>query len=241
MSTTNSFGQPIGEPVDWQPAVAPVRSPITGNHCRLEPAVPERHAGALWKAQRRDPDGRLWTYLPYGPFRDENDYRAWMEETCVGLDPLFMAIAPREADGAAGVASYLNVVPGVGTIEIGHLYFSPLLQRTCAATEAIFLMVRNAFELGFRRVEWKCDALNAPSRAAAARFGFRYEGTFRQHYVVKGRNRDTAWFSIVDGEWPGLRAAFERWLDPANFDENGRQRVSLSNLTATLATVKGRM
>jgi RimJ/RimL family protein N-acetyltransferase len=232
MTRLNEFAQPIGEAADdWQPAVAPVRSPMEGVYCRLEPAVTARHAAALWEAQSLDRDGRNWTYLPYGPFEDCEAYVEWMDETCCGLDPLFFAIAPREAGGALGLASYLNVVPSMGTIEIGHLYFSPALQRTRAATEAIYLMVRNAFDLGFRRLEWKCDSLNGPSRAAAERFGFIYEGTFRQHYVVKGRNRDSSWLSILDREWPSLRAAFEQWLDPANFDAAGRQRTSLSELT----------
>jgi RimJ/RimL family protein N-acetyltransferase len=237
MNVTNQFGQPIGAPVEgWQPAVPPVRAPIDGRYCRLEPLVPERHAEALWEAQNDDPEGRLWTYLPYGPFVDRGAYMRWVDETCNGLDPLFMAIIPAESDGARGLASYINVVSSMGTIEIGHLYFSPSLQRTRAATEGIYLMIRNTFELGFRRLEWKCDSLNAPSRAAAERFGFRYEGTFLQHYVVKGRNRDTTWLSILDGEWPALRAAFERWLDPSNFDESGQQRTSLSNLTGSART-----
>ena len=155
-----------------------------------------------------------------------------MQTTCLGADPLFFAIVDAATGRATGLASYLRIAPAAGSIEIGHLYFSPLLQRRPAATEALFLLMDQAFELGYRRLEWKCNALNAASRSAALRLGFQFEGIFRQATVVKGRNRDTAWFSIIDGEWPQLRRAFARWLAPANFDEKGRQRERLSTLTA---------
>jgi RimJ/RimL family protein N-acetyltransferase len=177
-------------------------------------------------------DGDGWAYLPYGPFASPQRYRDWMQTHCTGDDPLFFAIIDRATDKAVGLASYLRITPAAGSIEIGHLSFSPLLQRRRAATEALYLLMRAAFALGYRRLEWKCNALNAASRQAAIRLGFAFEGVFRQATVVKGRNRDTAWFSIIDSEWPALDAAFTHWLAPENFDENGQQRAHLSVLTA---------
>jgi RimJ/RimL family protein N-acetyltransferase len=199
---------------------------MAGRYCRLEP-IDERFAGDLQAAASDDPDGRTWTYLPYGPFATEGDYRRWLVATCLGDDPLFFAVVDAATGTAVGQASYLNIKPGQGSIEVGHLHFSPRLQRTRAATEAMYLMMRRAFELGYRRYEWKCDALNTPSRAAAERLGFAYEGIFRQATVNKGRNRDTAWYAAIDSEWPALSAAFEAWLAPENFDDAGRQRSSL--------------
>jgi RimJ/RimL family protein N-acetyltransferase len=187
----------------------------------------------LHAANALDVEGRLWTYLPYGPFATPDSYRAWVEEACRQSDPLFFAIIDRAAGSAVGVASYLRINPSAGSMEVGHISYSPLLQRTAAATEAMFLMMERAFTLGYRRYEWKCDALNAPSCAAARRLGFSFEGIFRQASVVKGRNRDTAWFAVIDRDWPVLKAAFERWLHPANFDEQGNQRQRLSALTAS--------
>jgi RimJ/RimL family protein N-acetyltransferase len=231
MSTTNAFGQPIGEPLEgWVPPPAPARTALPGTYCRLDP-MDERFVPELYAAARHDADDRTWTYLPYGPFTREDDFRRWLVSSCLADDPLFFAVVDRASNRAVGQASYLNVKPAQGSIEVGHLYFSPLLRRSRVATEAMYLMMRRAFELGYRRYEWKCDALNAPSRAAAQRLGFSYEGTFRQATVVKGRNRDTAWYSVIDTEWPALGAAFERWLAPGNFDEAGRQRTRLSELT----------
>ncbi|HEY9248126.1 MAG TPA: GNAT family protein, partial [Rariglobus sp.] len=190
------------------------------------------HADELFAANSADQAGRMWTYLPYGPFASQADYRDWMERTCRGDDPLFYAIGDVASGRAAGVAAYLRVDPANGAIEIGHLAYSPALQRTTAATEALFLMIDRVFGLGYRRCEWKCDSLNAPSRAAATRLGFTFEGVFRQAVVVKGRNRDTAWFSIIDSEWPERRAGFVRWLAPENFDAAGRQRIPLSEARA---------
>ena len=228
----NSFGQPIGAPLPgWQKRPLPPRVALDGRFCRLEPLEPERHAAELFAANRLDPTGRNWTYLAAGPFEQLEEYRRWLDATCRGADPLFHAIIDRATGRAAGVAAYLRIDPAAGAIEVGHITYSPLLQRHPAATEAMYLMMRRVFdELGYRRYEWKCDSLNAPSRAAALRLGFRFEGIFRQATVYKGRNRDTAWFSIIDGEWPALKQAFERWLDPANFDENGRQRRKLAEL-----------
>lgn len=205
---------------------------MIGHSCRLEPLDAERHAAQLHDANRDDRDGRNFTYLLTDAFSDLDAYRAWVTEVALGSDPMFHAIIDGQSGRAVGVASFMRIDPAMGVIEVGHINYSPRLQRTRAATEAMFLMMRRVFdELGYRRYEWKCDSLNAPSRAAAERYGFRFEGIFRQALVYKGRNRDTAWFSIIDREWPPLRAAFERWLDPANFDDAGGQRESLSSLT----------
>jgi RimJ/RimL family protein N-acetyltransferase len=222
-SHTNAFDQPIGFPLPtWVPPPSPPRTVMTGRYCRLEPAG-ERFAAELHAAAALDVDGRSWTYLPYGPPQSEDEYRRWLVATCLGDDPLFFVIVDAATGRAVGQASYLNIKPAQGSIEVGHVYFSPLMRRTRIATEAMYLMMRRAFDLGYRRYEWKCDALNAPSRAAAERFGFSYEGIFRQATVVKGRNRDTAWYAAIDGEWPMLSAAFESWLAPENFDAEGQQ------------------
>src|SRR4029453_7310933 len=171
------------------------------------------------------------TYLAYGPFADQCAFERWLAERAASIDPLFFAVIDRQSGQASGIASYLNIVPAMGRIEIGHIWFARPLQKTRGATEAIFLMMRHVFDdLGYRRLEWKCNALNEASMRAARRFGFPYEGTFRQHMVVKGRNRDTAWFSLLDREWPSVHEAFERWLAPDNFDRAGRQRTALSGL-----------
>jgi RimJ/RimL family protein N-acetyltransferase len=231
----NELGQPVGFPVTgWRRPPRPPRAVLAGRWCRLEPLDPPRHAEALFTAYALDADARHWTYLPYGPFPDLAAYRAWMDEIAAGDDPLFFAIVDPASGRPVGVASYLRIEPAAGSIEVGHLRFSALLQRTPAATETMILMMRTAFALGYRRYEWKCDALNAPSRAAALRLGLSFEGVFRQAVVIKGRNRDTAWFAVTDRDWPALAAAFDRWLDPSNFDAAGRQRVSLRALTAPL-------
>lgn len=223
--------QPVGAPLPgWTPPPRPVRETLTGRFCRLEPLDPVAHADALFTAFSADASRRMWTYLPYGPFSNRDDYRVWMERICAGNDPLGFAIIDSRTASPAGVAAYLRIDPANGVIEVGHLAYAPVLQRTAASTEAMFLLLARAFALGYRRCEWKCDTLNAPSRAAAERFGFTFEGIFRQAVVVKGRNRDTAWYSIIDTEWPARRAAFERWLEADNFDETGSQRASLSVL-----------
>ncbi len=230
----NSLGQPIGESVlHWKPVAPPPRTPIEGRYCRIEPIDPERHAAQLFEAISDDQDGRSWTYMAYGPFATLPEYRAWMKATCLGDDPLFHAIIDGASGQAVGVASFLRIDPKFGVIETGHIHYAPRLQRTRAATEAMYLLARRVFdELQYRRYEWKCDALNGPSRKAAARFGFSYEGIFRQATIYKSRNRDTAWFAMIDREWPALRAAYETWLDPANFDTDGRQKQPLGALTA---------
>ncbi|MDO8614914.1 MAG: GNAT family protein [Dehalococcoidia bacterium] len=226
---TNSLGQPVGAPVPgWVARPRPSRSPMEGRLCRLEPLQASRHAAALHEAYSADRDGRNWTYLPYGPFASTEEYAAWVRSVERSEDPLFFAIVHLGSGRPAGVASYLRADPAMGCIEVGHLSYSPALQRTTAATEAMYLMMRRAFdELGYRRYEWKCNSLNAPSWNAAERLGFRYEGTFRQHWVQNGRNRDNAWFSILDGEWPTVRSALEAWLDPSNLGESGQQLRTL--------------
>ncbi|MEW5423057.1 GNAT family N-acetyltransferase [Amorphus sp. 3PC139-8] len=230
--TTNPLGQPIGAEVPgWEQRPHPPRTPIEGRICRIEPLDPDRHAGDLFAAVSADTEGRMWTYLPYGPFVEEDLYRAWLAEAATGSDPLFYTIVDTATGKALGLASYLRIDTRNGSIEVGHVAYPPALQRTIAGTEAQFLLMRRAFdELGYRRYEWKCNALNDASKRAAERYGFTYEGTFRQAAVVKGRNRDTAWFSILDSEWPAVRAGFEAWLGPANFDGQGRQTQSLADL-----------
>ena len=228
----NHLGQPIGRPLPgWEARPRPPRTAMDGRFCRLEPLDPGRHAADLLAANAEDRDGRNWTYLPYGPFARDNDYRQWLARFCRGDDPLFHAGVARDSGRAVGVASLMRIDPVNRVIEVGGINYSPRLQRRRAATEAMYLLMRRVFdELGYRRYEWKCDALNAPSRAAAERLGFRFEGIFRQAVVYKGRSRDTAWFSVIDSEWPALKAAFEGWLAPANFDEAGRQRRRLAEL-----------
>jgi RimJ/RimL family protein N-acetyltransferase len=230
----NDLGQPIGFPVEgWTARQMPPRTAMTGRFCRVEPLDADRHAGELYAANREDRDGRMWTYLPWGPYGGFDEYLAAIEAGLRREDFVTYAVIDAASGKAVGVASYLNINVTAGSIEVGGIAYAPALQRQPAGTEAMFLMMRRVFdELGYRRYEWKCNALNAPSRAAAQRYGFRFEGIFRQADVVKGRNRDTAWFSIIDSEWPGIKAAFERWLDPGNFDGEGRQRMSLSALTA---------
>lgn len=220
----NAFGQPIGAALETSlPRPRPPRAAMRGRYCAVVPTDASIHASELYRAFARDAGGRDWTYLGYGPFDTYDAFRRWLDTTCTGDDPLFHTIL----DGAgrpAGLASYLRIEPAVGVMEVGHIHLSPGLQRSRAATEAMALMMARAFdELGYRRYEWKCDVLNAPSRRAAERLGFTYEGTFRQATAYKGRNRDTAWYSVVDGEWPALRDAFDAWLSPENFDAEGRQ------------------
>lgn len=236
----NQLGQPVGIIVkDWKSPDFPRIEVMQGKYCRLEPLAADRHAQALYNANTMDLDGKNWTYLPYGPFSDFDSYRSWIEQSSSGRDPQFYAIIDLTTGNTVGVASYLRIDPANGSIEVGHINYSPALQRTPAATEAMYLMMAKAFELGYRRYEWKCNALNAPSRAAAQRLGLSYEGIFRQAAVVKGRNRDTAWYAAIEQEWPALKAAFTKWLNPANFDELGNQCLSLSALTAPILKQRG--
>lgn len=225
MATMNQFGQPVGDPVDsWTGAARPDRIVLSGKWCTLEPLQPARHAASLYDAYAAGDDDRDWTYLPVGPFRDFDSYLAWVTEAVAGTDPLHFAIIDNSTGKARGSMSLMRQDPANGVGEVGWVIYSRALQRTVIATEAQALLMRYAFdELGYRRYEWKCDSLNEPSRRAALRLGFTYEGTFRQIAVTKGRNRDTAWFSMLDTEWPRVRDALDAWLDPSNFDPEGRQ------------------
>ena len=239
-SHSNELGQPIGAPMpQWTPPPRAKHVTLTGRYCRIEPLSATRHAADLFAANALDADGAGWTYLTAGPFADFAAYQAWVEKVSPGDDPLFHAIIDLRTQKAVGVAAYMRLDPANGVIEIGSLKFTPLMQRTPVATEAMFLMMRHAFAIGYRRYEWKCDSHNAPSRAAAQRYGFSYEGVFRQAMVTRQRNRDTAWYSIVDTEWPAIEAAFTRWLAPENFDAAGKQKLSLSQLTAPLLKARG--
>jgi RimJ/RimL family protein N-acetyltransferase len=227
-----SIELPLGAHVTWTPAERPARAPLRGSHVLLRPVDAAIDAEPLY-AISHPPEGdpAIWTYLPDGPYDNAGDLRrmlAWAETT---EDAVYFTVV-RISDGRAlGTASYLRITPQFGVLEIGHIWFGVALQRTTGATEAIYLLARHAFdELGYRRLEWKCNALNAASRRAAERFGFSFEGVFLQHQIVKGRNRDTAWYAITDESWPPIRTGFERWLSPGNFDENGRQRRPLGEL-----------
>lgn len=233
----NGLGQPVGASIpDWNPCPRPALAPMQGRLIRLEPTDPARDARALFEAFALDPDAAHWTYLPYGPWDTAEAYESGLAVLCALPDTQFFTILEQAGGRPLGVAAYLRIDPANGSIEVGHLRFSSLLQRRPAATEAMYLMMRHAFdELGYRRYEWKCDSRNAPSLAAAVRLGFRLEGTFRQAMVLKGRNRDTTWLSILDTEWPLVRSALEAWLSPANFDEDGRQRQGLAEIRAGLA------
>lgn len=228
----NELDQPIGFAVpDWKPVEKPSHTSLEGRLVRLVAPDVKAHAADLFAAFAMDESHHNWTYLPYGPFANLAEFSAWMEKTCLGQDPLFYVIWDKQTQKPIGLASYLRIDPTAGVIEVGHIHFSPALQRTAHATETMFLMMARVFdELGYRRYEWKCDALNAPSRKAAARLGFQFEGIFRQATIYKGRNRDTAWFSIIDQEWPGLRKAFETYLADDNFTPAGLQIRSLQDI-----------
>jgi RimJ/RimL family protein N-acetyltransferase len=226
-----------GDPVTPPPGLVPARAPLVGSAVVLEPLDPARHAAALHRAGH---DGeaalRIWDYLPYGPFVAEDVFRAYLRDCAAAFDPIHFAICDAATREPAGMASFMDIQPKTGVIEIGGIWFSPALQRTRAATEALFLMLTHALDdLGYRRMQWRCNAQNAKSRVAARRLGFRFEGIWFNHLVFKGRNRDTAWYSILDTEWPAIREAITAWLDPANFDAAGRPKHSLSAMTAVLA------
>lgn len=225
----------------WTARPLPPHTPMEGRWARLEPFSVEAHAAGLHGAFAEDSGNDLWRYRDAGPFAEETAFRAFAEATMTGDDPLFFTILDQSTGAALGAASYMRITPVQGVIEVGAISFSPRLKRTRIATEAMYLMARRAFdELGYRRYEWKCDARNLPSRRAAERLGFTFEGIFRQHMMVRGENRDTAWFAMLDGEWPARKAAFEAWLDPDNFDANGRQRHRLSELQAAEVAGAGR-
>jgi RimJ/RimL family protein N-acetyltransferase len=224
----------IGPELGWRPARVPERIALEGRYVRVRPLEASADAESLY-GESHPPAGDpgLWDYLPDGPYPDVAVYRDDLAADERSADPLFYSLVPLSDERPAGVASYLRITPEHGVIEIGHIWFGASLRQTTAATEAIYLLAAYAFEeLGYRRLEWKCNALNQGSRRAAERFGFRFEGVFRQHMVVKGRTRDTAWYAITDQEWPAIREAFTTWLSPGNFDESGRQRRRLGELTA---------
>ncbi|HWD58964.1 MAG TPA: GNAT family protein [Stellaceae bacterium] len=228
----NNFGQPVGWQIEpaWQPAKRPSLTPMEGRYAIVEPLDAGRHAAGLFAANAEG-DGSNFTYYAYGPFATVEEQRAWIDSVSGEPSRLFHAVIDKASGQAVGVAALSSITPAMGVIEVGGLNFAPRLQRRPAATEAHYLLMRRVFdELGYRRYEWKCDSWNLPSRAAAARLGFAYEGLFRQAIVVRGRNRDTMYFSITDKDWPRLRAGFERWLDPGNFDAAGRQKASLASL-----------
>ncbi len=229
---TNEYGQPIGpELPGWSARPRPPRTSVQGRFCRIEPLDPARHADDLVRAFRQAADGRAWTYLTVGPYADPADHRAWLGQAAASEDPLHHAVIDLATGCAVGTLALMRIDPANGVIEVGHVSFSPQLQRTPISTEAQYLLMKRVFdELGYRRYEWKCDSLNGPSRATALRLGFSFEGIFRQAVVYKGRSRDTAWFSLLDSEWPARKAAFERWLEPGNFDAQGRQRRRLGDL-----------
>ena len=226
MAEAKRFGTPVP---GWTPPPRPDLAPMQGRFVRLEPLSADLHAADLFRAFSGHE--RLWDYMPYGPFSSAAGYHRWAKEAATGADPLFYVLRDKATGHCGGVASYLRVTPAMGSIEVGHICLAPEIARGRIWTEAMFLMMDWAFRAGYRRYEWKCNALNMASRRAAQRLGFSYEGIFRQAAVVKGRNRDTAWFAVIDAEWPALREAFAAWLSPSNFDANGRQRERLSDLT----------
>ncbi|MEO8019096.1 MAG: GNAT family protein [Pseudomonadota bacterium] len=231
---TNEHGLPVGFALpDWKAPPFPPKTPLQGRYARVEPLTVARHARDIWDAQQAPADRARWTYSFSGPFDDFAAYENWCITAEASRDPQFYAIVDLASGRAAGSCGLMRIEPKHGVIEIGNIYFAHVLARTRAATESMYLLMSFVFDLGYRRYEWKCDSCNLPSRAAASRFGFTYEGLFRQAIVNKGRNRDTSWFAIIDQDWnAGLRDAYLRWLDPLNFDADGRQKMKLSELTA---------
>lgn len=228
------FEQPLGDPIDWSPVSPPSGEPLHGDHVSLRSLDPDDDAEPLFTVSHPPGgDPAIWTYLPDGPYESAEKLRQTLAWAAGADGHVYYAVEPLAAGQARGQVSFLRIEPAFGTIEIGHIWFAPELQRTTAATEAIYLLARHAFdELGYRRLEWKCDALNAASRRAAKRFGFRFEGIFRNHQIVKGRNRDTAWLAITDEEWPAVRSGFEAWLAPENFGADGSQKNTLGHFIA---------
>ena len=225
----NSLGQEIGCVLPtWNTCPEPAKKTMVGAYCRLEPLDATCHGEDLWLAYSADTQDRIWTYLPYGPFTTQAELKQWLTSHSETQDPLFYAIVNTSSGKAVGIATYLRIQPAAGVIEVGHINYSPALQATTAATEAMYLMMKNAFNLGYRRYEWKCDNLNSGSKKAAQRLGFSFDGLFKQAAVYKGRNRDTAWFSILDTHWPAIQAEYERWLATENFSADGIQLSKLS-------------
>ena len=239
-------GDILGVPVpNWVAPKSPYqmqwKDEMQGRYVRLEQLRAARHCDDLFMAFAADTENQIWDYLPYGPFASAADLASWMHATCDGSDPYFFAIIDQASNRAVGVASYLRINPDSGSIEVGHISFAPVLQSTIGATEAMYLMMRWAFMTGYRRYEWKCNALNLKSRRAAQRLGLSYEGVFRQATISKGRNRDTAWFAAIDAEWVSLQIAFENWLQAENFDTAGQQKQSLSAMTEAVLVLRDPM
>ena len=235
MTSTHNIETVRDARVEAMPARRPQPTTLDGRAVSIVPLDPVAHTDALFKGACGEENERLWLYLFEGPFATRAAFDNHLQQKTRSEDPLFFAILDKASGDAVGHAAYMRIEPAHRVIEVGSILYTPRLQRTIGATEAMYLMARHVFEdLGYRRYEWKCNALNAPSRSAALRLGFTFEGIFRQHMIVKGRNRDTAWFSMLDSEWPQRKAAFERWLDPSNFDASGRQKASLSEINAVV-------
>ncbi|MDL2356034.1 MAG: GNAT family protein [Pseudomonadota bacterium] len=238
MTRLNDYDQPIGDAVsEWSPRPLPPHATIEGRFCRLEPINAKRHGADLFAANTTAPDGRAWTYLFTEPFTRCEEFCVYLEKIEASRDPLFFAVVDSKTERAVAYLALMRIDPAHGVIEVGNINYSPLMQRTPAATEAQYLLMKLAFDtLGYRRFEWKCDSLNAPSRYAALRYGFTFEGIFRQAMVYKGRSRDTAWFSIIDSEWLAIKAAMETWLSPDNFEPDGSQCMSLVDIRQRLVS-----
>lgn len=230
----NEFEQPIGPPVPgWTARAEPPRTPMLGRFCRVEPVDVERHVEDLYEAFSEAPDARDWTYLTAGPFPDFASYRDYLTVAAASLDPFHHAIIDLASGKAIGTAALMRIDKPNGAIEVGSVAYSRRLKHTAVASEAMFLFMQRVFdELGYRRYEWKCDHFNSASRAAALRYGFRFEGIFRNATIYKGRSRDTAWYAMIEADWPAIRRAYEQWLQPANFDQSGQQRTRLADLIA---------
>lgn len=229
--TTSAIRPIVGEIVDPSTAPRPRRVTFEGRTISLTPLDAHEHLDSLWASTSGPQNEHLWTYLFEDPFQNRASFEAYLQRKEESNDPLFYSIIDNASRGAVGWTAYMRMEPVHRVIEVGNIMFSPRLQRTIGATEAMYIMAKHAFEdMNYRRYEWKCDALNMPSRRAALRLGFTYEGLFRQHMIVKGRNRDSAWYAMLDSEWPARKRALEQWLDPGNFDANGKQRISLSEL-----------
>ena len=222
---------PVGVLVTGGAALGPMRVRLEGAYAAIEPLDAEKHAVALWQSCGGEKNQTLWRYMHSGPFADKDSFDAYLKDKSASEDPMYSAIVDRSTGRAAGHAAYMRIDRGQRVIEVGAIVYAPELQKTRAGTEAMYLMARHAFEgLGYRRYEWKCNVLNEASHRAARRLGFTFEGIFRQHMIVKGRNRDTAWYSMLDSEWPARKQEFERWLAPENFDDTGRQKTRLSHI-----------
>ncbi|RSK67331.1 N-acetyltransferase [Enterobacter huaxiensis] len=234
MNTFNQFGQPVGEAlIDWQPRQPPSRVTLKGRYCYLEPLRVE-HADALFRAYHLAEDTRSWTWLLREPDATAADFSQWVASVSDLPDPMHYTVFDNQTHSPVGTLALMRIDPKNGVVEVGHVHFSPLLSRTPMSTEAQYLLMQYVFDtLGYRRYEWKCNSLNEPSRRAALRLGFQYEGRFRQALVIKGHNRDTDWFSIIDAEWPALAKAFENWLATDNFTADGTQRRSLESWRKT--------